>query len=103
MGFRSYDEAGAWYKTYASGDYFGLVVDFHTLMENINNKMTTIDIMSRLEHVYKIKLDDLSQATSMSSFEGEVPILFIKESKGFQNVTATIKCVNCSLSRRKVR
>ena len=86
MGFKSFDEAGSWYKTNTTGDFFGLVVDFHTLMENINNKMTTIDIMSKLEHVYKIKLDDLSQATSMGSYESEVPKVFMKEGKGSQGV-----------------
>ena len=86
MGFKSFDEAGSWYKTNTTGDFFGLVVDFHTLMENINNKMTTIDIMSKLEHVYKIKLDDLSQAISMGSYESEVPKVFMKGGKGSQGV-----------------
>ena len=86
LGFKSFDEAGLWYTTNAAGDYFGLVVDFHTLMENINNKMTTVDVMAKLEHAYKIKLDDLSQATSMGSYESEVPKVLMKEVKGSQNI-----------------
>jgi hypothetical protein len=55
-------------------------------MENINNKMTTIDIMSKLKHAYKIKLDDLSQATSMASYEVEIPKVLVKDSKVIQTI-----------------
>ena len=48
--------------------------------------MTTVDVMAKLEHAYKIKLDDLSQDTSMGSYESEVPKVLMKEVKGSQNI-----------------
>ena len=37
LGFKSLHDAGAWYLTNSPGDHFGLIVDFHTLMENVYN------------------------------------------------------------------
>jgi hypothetical protein len=79
LGFKSLNDAGAWYLTNAPGDYLGLIADFHTLMENMYNKWAQIDVMAKLEHIYKIKLSDISQAMSMASYEAEIPKLPIKD------------------------
>ena len=82
LGFKTYEEAGAWYAVNVHHDSFGLVVDFHTVMENIYNKTSRLDVIKKLEHVYKIQLTDISQATSMASFESSIPKVLIKEASG---------------------
>ena len=87
LGFKSYDEAGAWYAVHVPYDNFGLIVDFHTVMENIYNKTSRLDVIKKLEHIYKIELTDISQATSMSSFESSLPKVFVKDATGEHTAT----------------
>ena len=87
LGFKSFDEASSWYAINVPHDNLGLVVDFHTVMENIYNKSSRFDVIKKLEHVYKIELSDISQATSMASFESCLPKVFMKDSTGEHNAT----------------
>ena len=69
LGFRSKTEAHAWLVLNAPVDQFGFMVDFHTVMEHIQQQITGIDSLSSLGKVYKLKLRTLSEAVSMTSFE----------------------------------
>ena len=76
MGFRSFAEATSWYVTNAPNGSFGFVVDYHIVMENVYTQWAKTDLLKKLEHIYKIKVSDISQATAMTSFETDIPKLF---------------------------
>ena len=45
------------------------VADFHTLMENIQQSIVGTDSISRLNLLYKLKIDTMSQGLAITSFE----------------------------------
>ena len=57
---------------------FGLVIDFHTMMEHIYQNIKGIDALTRLEKVHKIQVGSNSEAVAISSFEFMVPRFFSK-------------------------
>ena len=76
LGFTNFTEAQAWITLKGRGTHFGLIVDFHTVMENVFNLITGQDILAKMYNVFKIKLCNMSQASSMTSFECELPKFF---------------------------
>ena len=69
----SKQESDAWLEHHAPDGNFGLVVDFHTLMEHIHHSITGVDSLKQLQNVYKLKLKTLSEALSVASFEMSMP------------------------------
>ena len=69
IGFANFGEAQAWLTNKGRGNHFGLIVDFHTILENVYNLITGQDILSKMYNVFKIKLINMSQASAMTSFE----------------------------------
>ena len=76
LNFTSKSEADAWLEHHAPNGNFGLVVDFHTLMEHIHHSITGVDALKQLQNVYKLKMKTLSEALSVASFEVPVPRYF---------------------------
>ena len=73
LGFISKIEADAWLELHAPNGNFGLIVDFHTLMEHIHHSITGVDALKQLQNVFKLKLHTISEALSVTSFEVPVP------------------------------
>ena len=66
-------EAGAWLDLHAPGGNFGFVIDFHTLLEHIHHAITGVDSLKKLQTVYKLKLNTISEALSITSFKVTTP------------------------------
>ena len=49
------------------------MVDFHTLMEHVHHSITGVDALKQLQTVYKLKLNTISEALSVTSFEVRIP------------------------------
>ena len=86
LGFRSYGEASSWYETFVPSGNFGCVVDYHIVMKNIYTQWSKTDLLKKLEHIYKIKVQDISQATAMTSFETDIPKLLHKDTSGVHTI-----------------
>jgi len=56
LGFRSARECDAWVLTHHPGEDFGLLVDFHLVMEHVHVQMTGQKLISNLEKIYKMAL-----------------------------------------------
>jgi len=65
------------------GENFGLLVDFHLVMEHVQVQITGQKLMSNLEKIYKMSLDSNNQALAISSFETRIPRFFSNESKHY--------------------
>ena len=78
LGFRGPDEADSWVEEHCPSGRYGLVVDFHTMMEHIYQKIKGIDALARLEKVHKIQVGSNSEAVAIASFEVMVPRFFTK-------------------------
>ena len=76
LNFLSKDEASAWLEHHVPSGNFGLLVDFHTLMEHIHHSITGVDSLKQLQNVYKLKMKTLSEALSVASFEIPMPRFF---------------------------
>ena len=50
------------------------IIDFHTLMENIQQSIVVTESIARLNYLYKLKIDTTSQGIAIPSFERNVPI-----------------------------
>jgi len=83
LGFRSSRESDAWVVTHHPGDDFGLLVDFHLVMEHVYVQMTGQKLISNLEKIYKMSLRNNNQALAISSFEARLPRFFSTETRSF--------------------
>ena len=62
-----------WLKLNAPKDHFGFMIDFHTLMEYIHQKITGVDSLVSLGKLYKIRNKNTVEAIVMTSFEVLAP------------------------------
>lgn len=77
LSFKSDQECNAWIKTHFPRDDFGYIIDFHVLMEHLQNQMCGDgELLKRLERVYKLKLATLMQGNTITSFESKIPKFF---------------------------
>ena len=76
LDFTSKEQSDAWLELHAPDGNFGLLIDFHTLMEHIFHSITGVDSLKQLQNVYKLKLKTLSEALAIASFETLVPRFF---------------------------
>jgi len=83
LGFRSSKESDAWVITHHPGEDFGLLVDFHLVMEHVYVQMTGQKLISNLEKIYKMALRNNNQALAISSFETRLPRFFSTETRSF--------------------
>ena len=73
MGFMDKGEADAWLDINSQNKNFGLLIDFHTLMEHVHHAITGVDALKQLQNVYKLKLSTISEALAVTSFEVTMP------------------------------
>ena len=73
LGFTSKSESDAWLELNSPGGNFGYLVNFHTVMEHIHQAITDVDALKQLQNVYKLKLQTISEALSVTSFEVSTP------------------------------
>jgi len=82
LGFRSQPESDAWVETNQPSDDYGLIMDFNCVMEHVYTQIVGQKILSNLEKVYKMKLNNTNkQAVTLTSFETRIPKFFCGESK----------------------
>jgi len=81
LGFRSQQDCTAWLHLHHPGDEFGLLVDFHVVMEHVFVQINGQKLLANLEKIYKMDLRSNNQALAISSFETRLPRFFTQDSK----------------------
>ena len=79
LGFRNPDEANAWIEEHCPHGKYGLIIDFHIMMEHVEQKIKDVDALARLEKVHKIKLPSNSEAVAIASFQIMIPRFFCRQ------------------------
>ena len=79
LGFRGPEEANAWIEENCPQGKYGLIIDFHIMMEHVEQKIKGVDTLARLEKVHKIKLPSNSEAVAIASFQIMIPRFFSKQ------------------------
>ena len=96
LGFRTSAEANLWVEVHHPGQDFGLLMDFHLIMEHLNVQMTGQKLMSNFEKIHKMKLESNNQALAISSFETRIPRFFSSEGSFYvkkdESYFSGIKC-----------
>lgn len=77
LGFCTPEEADSWIEQCPHGKY-GLVIDFHIMMEHVEQKIKGVDVLARLEKVHKIQLPSNLEAVAIASFQIMIPRFFSK-------------------------
>jgi len=83
LGFRSAKDCDGWMELHHPEEDFGLLVDFHLVMEHLYVQTTGQKLMSNLEKVYKMSLRNNNQALAISSYEARVPRFFSGEARTY--------------------
>ena len=78
LGFKDPGEANTWIGDHCPHGKYGLMVDFHTMLEHIEQKIKGVDALGRLEKVHKIHLPSNSEAVAIDSFQSMIPRFFCK-------------------------
>jgi hypothetical protein len=78
MGFRRSEESASWLATHSPSNDFGIFVDAHMVLEHIHYTLHGTDALKRLESLYKLKIDTISQGLAITSFENTIPKMFSK-------------------------
>lgn len=73
MGFPSRNEADAWVETNDPHGHFGLIVDFHIALEHMEQSISGVDSLSRMQTLYKLKIRNNTEALCVNSFERQIP------------------------------
>jgi len=79
LGLRSQQDCTAWLQLHHPGNEFGLLVDFHLVMEHIYVQINGQKLLANLEKIYKMDLRSNNQALVTSSFEGRLPRFFSQD------------------------
>ena len=78
LGFRNTGEADTWIEEHSPHGKYGLMIDFHIMIEHIEQKVRGVDALARLEKVHKIHLPSNTEAVAISSFQTMIPRFFSK-------------------------
>jgi len=81
LGFRTQLDCTSWLQTHHPADEFGLLVDFHLVMEHVFVQINGQKLLANLEKIYKMDLKSNNQALAISSFETRLPRFFTQDSK----------------------
>ena len=73
LGMPSKFESDAWLELNVPDGNFGLLVDFHTLMEHIHHAITGVDSLKQLQNLYKLKLSTIAESLAVTSYEVASP------------------------------
>lgn len=76
IGLRAKKDVTSWLALNSPGERGGLVVNFHNLMEHVQNIIMGQDVITKLNSVYKLKIQTISQCLTISSFERTIPRIF---------------------------
>ena len=79
LGFRNPEKDNSWIEENCPHGKYGLIVDFHIMMEHVEQKIKGVDALARLEKVHKIKLPSNSEAVAIVSFQIMIPQFFCKQ------------------------
>jgi len=81
LGFRSQQDCTSWLLQHHPDDEFGLLVDFHVVMEHVFVQINGQKLLANLEKIYKMDLKSNNQALAISSFETRLPRFFTQDLK----------------------
>ena len=82
LGFRTQSDCSSWLQTHHPSDEFGLLVDFHLVMEHVFVQINGQKLLANLEKIYKMDLrSNNNQALAISSFETRLPRFFSQDLK----------------------
>jgi len=76
LGFRSQSECDSWIELHQPKGDYGLLMDFHTVLEHAHLQLAGQKILPNLQSIYKMKLQSNNQAVAMTSFEDRIPKFF---------------------------
>lgn len=65
-----------WLVLHSLGKICGIVKDFHTLIEHVHNTIMGQDVIIKLNSLYKIKIQTVSQGLAITSFKLTIAIFF---------------------------
>jgi len=77
--FEDLEGAVTWMDDNLDPDDFSLVVDPHIVMEHVHSNLETEDYLSESQRMCKLKVETLSQAISITSYERSVPKILNSE------------------------
>jgi len=81
LGFRTQSDCSSWLELHHPNDEFGLLVDFHLVMEHVFVQINGQKLLANLEKIYKMDLRSNNQALAISSFETRLPRFFTQDLK----------------------
>jgi len=81
LGFRTQSDCSSWLETHHPSGEFGLLVDFHLVMEHVFVQINGQKLLANLEKIYKMDLRSNNQALAISSFETRLPRFFSQDLK----------------------
>jgi hypothetical protein len=81
LGFRDAKDAEVWANTHLEDCSYGIIVDAHLVMEHVYIAIAETDnTLTKMQQLYKLSIDNMTQGTAISSFESRVPKFFSKSS-----------------------
>ena len=78
LDFKSPEEVNAWVEEYYPHGKYGLVVNFHIMMEHVEQKIKGVNDLARLKKFDKILLPSNYEAFAFTSFQNLIPKFFTK-------------------------
>jgi uncharacterized protein YoxC len=78
LGFRTYQDAGAWIDIHFPDYSFGLIMSPFTVLEHIHSIFSGLPSLDKLTQLYKLKIDNLNKGLAMTSFDSWWPKYFMK-------------------------
>ena len=73
LGFDCLGKAASWLAENVPDHAFGLILDPHTVMANIQASIIGEPCLPKMERLYKLKLSTIGEALAMTSFENKIP------------------------------
>jgi hypothetical protein len=78
LGFRTFQDASAWIDIHFPDYSFGLIMSAFTVLEHIHSSFTGQLSLEHLNHLYKLKIDNLNKGYAITSFDSRWPKYFMK-------------------------
>jgi hypothetical protein len=76
LGFDCLGKATSWLEENVPDHSFGLIVNPHTVMENIQSTIIGEPCLPKMERLYKLKLSTIGKALAMTSLKNKLPSYF---------------------------
>jgi hypothetical protein len=88
LGFKSFHEASSWIDINFPDSSFGLVMSVFTVFEHINSNVSGVQSLERLNHLYKLKIDNMNLGLAITSFDQRWPKFFMKTQTSMTPITS---------------